>query len=240
MKKRLVYLFLLPLLLSIKVNASTCSNTREIELSTLANNVKVNYVEYNATPNTYTSPLDDQEDTAYTPAFYIAVYNINDDLNVKVRREELKKELVLTSKDVSEDGVIYIDAGTASEIKNFTISIRSNDSNCMNEVLKTTTITVPMANIWNRKEVCQSLPDYSLCQAFTTTDYSNLTEADFNRKINEYKVEKEEEEKKSNSIGYKFLAFLKDNWLMILIIVVVLGGGTTYIVLRNRKKSRLI
>lgn len=235
----LVTLFVLLFAFSFKVSASTCKNERVLELSSLANNVNVSYQEYETNPGAVSGGEGSEEFSDNFVGHYITIYNLVDDLNVAIVREDTKKTAVVTSADMNDEGVIYIDAGEAGKIKNFNIYIRSNDSNCQNEVLKTLILTTPMYNNYSQYESCKENPDFELCQEFTTFDYSGMTDSTFRAKLDEYKEKKAEEEKNANSPIYNIGKFLGTYWWIVIILVIAI----IIIVLVykiKRKKSRLV
>ena len=68
----------------INVKASTCSDERILELSSLANNVKVNYEPYDILGEKYVDDMNNIETQSVTPAFYITIYNLDEKLNVSI------------------------------------------------------------------------------------------------------------------------------------------------------------
>ena len=248
MKKNIYYglLFIFLLSITIGVKASTCSDQRVLELSSLANNVNVSYQEYDKLVEEYTSEtfVDDTDEDPHVKstyaAYYLTIYNLPNDLNVSIIRNDTKKSVVAYAKDKEDDGVVYVDTGYAAKVKLFTLKIRSNDSNCQNEVLKTVAITTPMYNKFSQYNSCQENPEFSLCQQFTTTDYSDVSNDQFIEKLEEYKTKKEEEEKKKKSIFYNIGKFLEAYGWYIVIGLVILGVAIIVIIMRRRKKSRLL
>lgn len=243
-KNYLLLLFLLMFVVTLKVKASTCSNERILELSSLANNVNVSYQEYDikeTVDNPYPGEGNEEEtyETSF-PGYYLTIYNLDDGLNVAVKRDDTNKVVTVNSEDKDADGVVYIDTGAAGKVKTFTIAIRSNDSNCKNEILQTKVMTTPMYNFFSSYDVCKDNPDFDICKEFTTVDYSNLTDAEFMDKLDEYKVQKAEEEKKQKSIIYQVGKFLSDyKWYIIISILVIVVAIIVIYVIR-RKKSRLV
>ncbi len=240
MKKRIYFLtlFVLFMAFTIKVNASTCSNERIIELSALANNVQVSYEPYDD-ETTYFNPLFEEEDTKVVPSFYITIYNLTDGLNAYVQRKDTNQTIVMTSDNTDTDGVVYIDTGEAYKTKTVDVLIRSDDSNCQDEILKSTTITLPMYNRFYFYKPCEENPEFEMCQEFTTNDYSNISDSMFSEKLNTYKEEKAEEERKQKSLWYKITSFLnKYKWIIIGIIAIIIA--IVIIIIIRRKKSRLI
>lgn len=237
-KNYLLVLLVLFMAFTLKVNASTCSSERIVELSTLASNVNVSYERYDDEV-TYENPLLEEQDTKITPKFYITIYNLEEGLNVYLKRTDTNQSIVRTVDNVDDDGVLYIDLGEAYKVKNVEILIRSDDSNCQNEVLKSTNLTLPMYNKYFFYKACEENPDFEMCQEFTTVDYSNVSEKTFNEKLNTYKEEKQKEEERKNSVWFKISQFLdKYKWIIIGVIAGIVIVIITYIV--RRKKSRLI
>ena len=238
-----VLLFIFTMFITVGVKASTCSDKRVLELSSLANEVNVSYQEYDKVVDSYESDtFTDEDDTKveYTyPAYYLTIYNLADDLNASIIRSDTKGSVDVTSKNKNKDGVVYIDTGIAGNVKLFTVKIRSNDSSCKNEVLKAIAITTPMYNEFSTYNSCQEYPEFELCKKFTTVDYSKVTMTEFTEKLEEYKKKKEEEEKQQKSIIYNIGKFLGTYWYII-IAVVIIGVALIVIYIRKRKKSRLV
>ena len=235
MKKRLFIMFFALMFVSLtSVKASHCSDERILELSSLANNVRVSTERENRLSEEFTAEETDDTEKIYFPAFYIAVYNINNSLNVTITREDTKKTVYGYYKDIAEDGVLYFDAGYADMVKSFQIKIRSNDSNCQNEVLKSFTVQTPMYNIMSTYDSCKGNSEFDMCKEFTTTDYGEVSDIAFEKEINKYK-----EEKRANSIFYQLAIFIsKYKWIVAIIVIAIIAFVTIYII--NRKKSRLV
>lgn len=250
MKKKRIYvlLFLLGVLFTTgtSVKASTCTDDRIIQLSSLANDVKVSYQEYDKLIDEYDSEVlvGDDEGSSFVkhtyPAYYLTIYNLPDDLNVSVIRNDDKKDIVVYAKDKDKDGVIYIDTGIAGKVKMFTVKIRSNDSSCKNEVVKAVAVSTPMYNEFSTFESCQEYPEFELCKKYTSVDYSEITMPEFTKKLEEYKEKKIEEEKKQKSIFYNIGKFLSTYKWYIIIPIVIIGVALIVIYIIRRKKSRLV
>lgn len=241
MKKNIIPVLLASflMLISMSVKAqSTCSSAREMELSSLANNVNADYEEYDKLLD---PEVASTEDVGTTPAFYIKVYNLTSDLNLKVTLDGSKNSTYVNSSDADADGIIYLDTSYANSVKNYTLTIRSNDSSCKNEILRTITITIPMRNYFATYSDCDDMSDFYLCQEFTTTDYSDVSDKDFTTKLNDYKENKAAEEKKENSITYKTFDFIKTyRGYFILIIAIVVAILVFIKVKKAKEKRRLI
>lgn len=219
---------------------SFCSDQREMELSALANNVNVNYMRYEKHSNPYISETFGVETTDVIDGFYIAIFNLTDDLNAKIVSGNSKKSIVVSSKNANDDGVVYIDVGEATTIKNYTVSIRSNDDNCMNEVLKVKAVTIPMKNDFYDYALCQENPEFVMCSEYTMIDYSEVSDREFSEKLNEYIGKQNNDDNNKESFFKSIYLFLKRNVSTILIIggVVIVVGGAVYIY--HIRKKRLV
>lgn len=241
-----VVLIMLGLFISFGVKASTCGDKRILELSSKANDVNVSYQEYDKLVDEFDSEtfVDENDGDSIVretfPAYYLTIFNLPEDLNVSIIRNDTKKNVVVYSSDKKEDGVVYVDTGFAGKVKLFTLKIRSNDSSCKNEILKTVAVTTPMYNKFSQYNSCLENPEFSLCQQFTTVDYSEVTNSQFVEKLNEYKVQKAEEEKKQKSIIYQIGKFLSTYKWYIIIPIVIIGVALIVIYIIRRKKSRLV
>lgn len=239
MKRKLLILFFTLMFVSLASVKADCSDSRTLELSSLANNVNVGFEKELRVVDTYTAYETGEKVEDVFPAFYITVYNLTKDLNVAITREETQKTGYLYYKDIDEDGVLYIDAGVADMVKNFSVKIRSNDSNCKNKVLKTVTVTTPMYNLNSQYDVCQEYKDFNMCKEYTTVDYSDVSQDAFNDELNKYIEEKAKEEKRANSIFNKIAKFIsKYRWIFITVIIIAIAFAVVYFI--NRKKSRLV
>ena len=246
MRKKCFYVLFIfvSLFITGKVNASTCTSERVLELSSLANDVNVSYQQYDKLVSEYDSEtFKDEEDSVVKdtyPAYYLTIYNLTDDLNVSVIRNDTSKNIVAYAKDKESDGVVYIDTGYAAKVKSFTVKIRSNDSSCKNEIMKTVVVSTPKYNKFSTYDSCRDYPEFDLCQQFSTTDYSNVSNSQFIEKLNEYKEKKIEEEKKQKSVLYQIGKFLSTYKWYIIIPVVIIGVALIVIYIIRRKKSRLV
>ena len=232
--KKYIFLLLNIILFSIsfKVNASTCSNERVMELTSLANNVNADYDMYDV----YLS--DTEEDELTVQAFRIRIYNITNDLNVKVSSDRYR-DLYYHFSDMSSDGILYVDSGYPDEITNYEIYVRSNDSNCQNEVLRTITVTVPMRNRFADTEECKNNREYYMCEEYTTSDFSNVSSSQFMEKVNEYVANKEKKEAENQrNLLKEFLNIIRRHKTMLIIfgIVLVLFIIISIIVIRVRRR----
>lgn len=234
---KLVSLFVILFFIAVKVNAlSTCTMERSMELSSLANNVNVDYDIYDEFEE-YTDGPEGAHTSTYHN-FVIRIYNLTNDLNIRLDLEGATKTAFYYYKHVEEDGILYIDSGRPDSIKHYTITIRSNNTNCMNEVLRKIEITLPMENYFHSMSLCQDNPEFAMCQEYTTTDYTDVTDSQFVSQVKEYQENKKKEEE--SKVSFKLMEFLRRYGIYVIIIVVVVIGGLLFVFIRNRIRRRLV
>ena len=116
------------------------------------------------------------------------------------------------------------------------IFIKSNDSNCKDEILSTKYVTLPKYNIYYGDENCKGIEDYTLCQRWGSFSVSNYEE--YETKINKYKAnltkekivtEKEDEE----TFFEQIKDFLYNNYIFILIGIIVISLIIIYYLRKN-------
>ena len=215
---------------------STCTMERTSELTSLAQNVNVDYEEYKNERGKETYPDLDEGETVTEPGFAIRIYNVPEDLNVKIKRNGMKEEKELYKSDANEEGILVYDTGFPDKVKNYTITIRSDDSNCQNEVLRKISITIPALNYYYDYEVCRSNPEYYLCQEYVSVDLNGMTTDKFIKQVEEYQEQKNKQQEEESKFGYKLLAFIK-RYIGLFMTIIILGVGV-YVVIRIRNKQR--
>ena len=224
-----------------KVNAlSTCTMERNIELTGLASNINVDYVEYKVEHgNDYFADLEDGQ-TDFEPGFYIRIYNLTDDLKVEIKNSNSKEPTIAYKDDANDDGIIYYDSGYPGDIKNYNIIIRSNDINCEDQVIRQLAVTIPKLNSFYDMDVCRDNQDFALCQEYTSVDYSKVTDQQFMKQVEDFQQRKNEQKRKEASFWYRLLMFMK-RYLWLFITLIVMGVGVyVYIKFRNKQRSKLV
>lgn len=242
MKKKLLLSIFTAILLTLSFSVkaeSTCSIERGMELSSLANNVNADYAPYEVVISSKDDPILSEGEFSKRTAFYVRVYNLTNDLNVRVSLDGYK-DVVLYNKDARDDGVVYLDSSYPDKIKTYTLTIRSNDGNCRNEVLRKIEVTVPALNYFHNYQKCVENPDFYMCQEYTTTDFSDVDESQFQQQIDEYIKNKQEEEAKQNKITYKVKEFVKKYVVFFIIIIALLVIAIVIEIIKGKQRRKLI
>lgn len=243
MKKKCMYISLFLFIffaITIRVSAA-CPAAEQSELNALAGNVKPNVVpktreEERTIFNEDTGESETQ--IIQKEMFAIELYNLTEDMYLKVRDGYSNKENTYYYSDV-KDGVLTIDSIYYSVAVKYEIRIYASSASCNNTLLRQIEVTTPLLNPYQNYGFCNDAPDYYLCQPYLTSD-PNFTIAEAKAKVTEYiesKKKAEEEEEKNNSFWSKLGRFLSCYGLWILGGVLLIGaiGGYVFVTIRRRR-----
>lgn len=257
MKKRSILLIILMIgmfMLTKNVYAEedrTCNAVSLNELRTAAANVKVSYVPGAGTISGGTGGSeygDGIEDNMVVDAKYldVKIYNVTEKLFVRVNvrgNRVVDDEKVLTYRHIAPDGSITIRQPSQSELMTYTFTVFSDSYGCTNRILRTIKLTLPRFNYYSQLSMCQDIPEYYLCQEYTTYKVDGST---FYDKVDEYKAKLLAQEEDKNGIDLddntgvisKTLTAVSNHKFVVVGIVVLIGVIVTIVILR-RKKSDL-
>ena len=171
MKK--IWLFILMLVLPINVFARAktgCDYTLVSKLKKYASNINVIY-NYRI-----------ENDEAY---FNITISNLVSD--IYIYDENTGKAYTYSS---SNNGEIVIP--DVHGVKKLKYKIMSANGECVDQLLLTHYITLPVYNKYSKDPLCDGLDNFNLCYTFIDTD---LTYDEFKEKVEEYRNQKPEEKK---------------------------------------------
>ena len=239
-KKIFVIIFMLAFFLMIgNVSAAEdkenmCTPTQLSELRSMAANVKVTYVpvteaEKLTTPN-------GESGAEYVSKRYldIKIFNLNTKLIVNAKNGI--DSFTVTSNDIGGDGAVTIRQPASTSAINYEFEDTSLLYGCSLETLRTIKLTLPKYNYYSQLDVCDDIPDYYLCQPYTTYSVDGGT---FYDKVDEYKVklstlEKEKEENNNTSFVTNTMSGISKYKYLIVGIVVVVGVVLTIFVLKKK------
>lgn len=224
---------------NVRAEDDVCKPSELSELRTMAANVKITYV-----PVTILEKLDEPcPETGMTEAYSnyldIKIYNINSKLYINVDKGQ--EEFVVDSSNVGADGSITIRQVPMSESVTYEFEIMSNEYGCYKEKLRTVKLTLPRYNFYSQLAACQDIPDYYLCQEYTTFEVDGST---FYNKVDEYKAKLLTLEEAGNveldntGLVSSAISTVSKHKYAIVGVVVAIGVALTIIVIK-RKKSVL-
>lgn len=154
------------------------------------------------------------------------IYDIEDDLYIKVTNDFDNKTVTYTSSNKNDSGFIVFDSPSTFKKVKFLIDVYSNDETCNDRKLRTIRYVTKKYNEYSSNSLCDGLSDkLEICDSFYDSD--NLTLEEFTNTINKYNED--------NS----FLGYVKRYYLYVLIPILLIS--IIYIIritiLRRRKKN---
>ena len=250
MKEKNVFLgliFMMMISLFIGINMvkaeedTTCNAVSLNELRTMAANVKVSYVPTEADVKT---EFDEESGTDYVTVRYldVKVYNITSKLYVRTEAggsNVTSSSHLLTLANVGSDGAATIRQEAINQPVTYTFTIFSDAYGCTGKTLRTMKLTLPRLNYYSELDICQDIPDYYLCQQYTTYDVDGAT---FYDKVDEYKAklaaqaEESEATDDNTSIINKAISGVSKYKYVVVGVIVAIGVVVTVLILKKRKK----
>ncbi len=220
-----------------KVNAA-CDNKTQLEINTASSNVSMDYtiesdvidLEGNVHPELSAENITISETSEYslrdkitvnvnnvTDKVYVVFYSEEDGINREYHYSDLK------------NGSFSYELPDNTKIRNYTLTIYSDVSECSNEKLRTINKTTPMYNELATQNFCENNNAY-YCQEYVTTPI-NVNEEDL---INKYLEQESEKQEESNNETEK-----ESNTIIIIgiVIVLVLIVAIVWVIIRNKKNK---
>ena len=244
-KKAIIFSMLF--LFSTSVKAETCGYEEKAKLNNEAANVKVNYEikQRQLDKNNYNPPdaiVGTEDEANWNPTvdyFQVNILNLTENIYVEVKNDQ-NNDTTKYYYNNSQDGKIAIDWLNLENVAKFTITVKSTDaSGCTDRTLKTLNLTLPRYNEYYEYSLCQSIPDYYLCQKYVTFDEVKL--GYFTKKVYEEIDKKNQKEIEKNLKWYeKAWNFIKDHKVAFItggVIIVAAGATITVVIIRKRRRS---
>ena len=217
----------------------TCSAAEKSQLMSEAANVKVTYL-----PVSVTKKATDGE-SGYTmdiDAKYleVRVYNLSYNFHVDVTYGgnglDTQGFTITYPMINTEDGAYaFRQNGTDANVA-YTFNIVADTGGCIGETLRSIQLTLPKYNYYAELETCKDIPDYYLCQDFTTYNIDGLT---FYDKVDQYKEKlataENNAKKDNNGAVSKTLTAVSKHKYLVVGIIVAIGAVATVIVVRKKR-----
>lgn len=239
-KKIFVIIFMLAFFLMIgNVSAAEdkenmCTPTQLSELRSMAANVKVTYVPVTEAEKLTTPNGESGADYVSKRYLDIKIFNLNTKLIVNAKNGI--DSFTVTSGDIGGDGAVTIRQPASTSAIKYEFEVTSLLYGCSLETLRTIKLTLPKYNYYSQLDVCDDIPDYYLCQPYTTYSVDGGT---FYDKVDEYKaklstLEKEKEENNNTTFVTNTMSGISKYKYLIVGIVVVVGVVLTIFVLKKK------
>jgi len=218
---------------------NTCNSVSFSELRTMASNVKVTYVPVTEKDESYVDPVMGVKgiDREYLD---VKVYNITSKLYIKASATGSNVtpfEKILTLNDVGPDGSATLRQAAQSETITYEFKIFSDYYGCSNKILRTFKVTLPRFNFYSTLDICKDIPEYYLCQSYTTYKVDGTT---FYDKVDEYKAKLLEDGDKSGgasgNTGVVSETITKVSKYKYVIVGIIVGIGALVTIFILKKK----
>lgn len=210
--KKLVTILSLVIIVSLpnRVAAYACSDSDKVRFSTLATdiNTRIDLVESNG-----------------AVSFNVVFMNVNSDLKIK---NPINGSFLTGSE--------FVITGLTPNT-NYQFPVMTDRFGCSSFSLRTIDITTPAYNRYYNDAICSDIPNYKLCQKWTSFrgSYSEFTSA-----IKQYKdsLVKQEEETPNKSVKglYDYIFDFLENYYFILFPVIIVSGSVAIYYLKKKKE----
>lgn len=210
MRRVYIYLLLLLIIPAFNVKALTCTSTENLNLKKEANRVEISYdLEDLSTKEIL--EVGNNKTSYIIPKykFTISVYNIKDDIYVKVSNN-INSDIETIYPESIEKGMYSFGHYDYSKIYEYKLSVYSNKEGCKNELIGTKKMVVPKYNPYSEYEYCKKSNE-DFCKKFIKEDYGFNSDEAFLAKVNG-----DDDSKKNKPL----LEQIKDNKKIIIIVAV--------------------
>jgi len=217
--------------------ASTCSYERQNELNAIANNIRTNVSVEDRVDLLPGVPegSDNVEmlEIEYT-TFDVQILNLNENVYFTVRENGTRITDTYYPVDFKDNKFVFETRDPSVSIT-YTVTVMSNDSNCMGDTLRIIEVTTPVLNPYALFGICDGSEEFYLCRRVLGSNVG-LNENDILNAIANYKEGLVDEE--GNEIPEKTIN--NDTFIKIVIgVSIIVAIGISVIVIRwlKRRKS---
>lgn len=240
MRKMFCYLFFVFILSFVFVNevSAECSYQERKALLNEAKGVDIGYdiitekiEEAGLNPDSGEKIISTMEE--YTIKFYVT--NLSENLYIRYYNLIDDNEYYITKNDLV-DGVYYFEDKDYLNLYTYYFEFRSNNSNCLGDILTTKKVVKPIYNSFEMFSIChyEGMENYKYCQKFITKSF-NKTENDFITEATEYYESLNQTDNTENNGG--ILSFIVDYWYYgVVVICVVLIIIVLFLIRKKRSE----
>lgn len=213
-------------------SALSCSNKDANDLVSYASYVKAKYdIIDNSKRKTAKINGKAMEYAIPNFTFNITIYNVTDNIYLKITNDVNEQEIVVYNKDTNKNTYTFSNYDFG-QIYNYTIEILSNNPSCKNESIRKINLTKPKYNVFSEYSECNG-SKLAYCQKFISTNKKiNLDE--FSQMVD---LEKDESED-SRVVFLNFVIKNKNKFIITLILLSIIVVLMIIIVILRRIKER--
>ena len=248
MKRKILYsLYFLIMLFglgSIVFAEGECTLEARSDLRGLASNINIVYQEVSEyVKNEDYEEGDIDADPEYLQKYLvIKIYNLSPHLRLEMTYGTPNDSTSITYNQADQDGVITLVPSTNEYVITYTFNVYGSSSACYGQLLRTIKLTLPKYNYYSERSVCDDIPDYFMCQTYTTYD---INPTNFLDSVNAYKeklktqkneIDENGDVKDNTSIINKTASVITKYKYVIIGVILVIGVVVTIIIVKNKRR----
>ena len=225
---------------------AACDYETQVRLATEASNVNMTYEIKREVINVDTGMIapevtDEEIDFdsayAYQNFIYITIMNITENIYVELIGSNGSEQNIYFND--TNEGTIELDGGTGEEIITYTVNIRSNDSNCSSDLLRTFEFVTPKRNPYSGLLACEGVNEY-YCQEYVTYEI-DLTQGEVIDRASQAKEQETTELQEENNTNWWVDWLNKNPWFIPTVIgVILLAGVATTVIIIKKRRSKVL
>lgn len=206
--------------ISVLAQTVSCPASVKRNLAVAANYIKASY-EIIDNSEEKTLVIDGQSTVYKIPnySFAISIYNLTEDLSAYVLPTNGTGFNVYYED--TTDGIYTFNDYNFGEIYNYTITIKSDNDECLGTTIRTIKFTKPRYNAFSEFAYCQNSSNF-YCQKFIGTEINIGSVDDFLNKI-KVNIDNTNPNKDKIDENREIVTIIKNNWKIYILIFLVLA-----------------
>ena len=241
MKRKILYsLYFLIMLFglgSIVFAEGECTLEARSDLRGLASNINIVYQEV----SDYVKNEDYEEgdidaDPEYLQKYLvIKIYNLSPHLRLEMTYGTPNDSTSITYNQADQDGVITLVPSTNEYVITYTFNVYGSSSACYGQLLRTIKLTLPKYNYYSERSVCDDIPDYFMCQTYTTNFLDSVNAYKEKLKTQKNEIDENGDVKDNTSIINKTASVITKYKYVIIGVILVIGVVVTIIIVKKKR-----
>ncbi len=221
--------------ISVDTKNTKCNNDDASKIKSAAEKVKISYKVEKVNAGTAID-LDAEgmpEVDLYDYGFVVSIQNITEDIYVVVKNDYSDDVFTYHFSD-TDNGTKTFDSLATDESVTITFEIKSENSNCKDEVFRKVSITTPIYNYLSETEFCAKNSTLDVCKQFSDRKYDSTEFDEAKKEVEKNKNDKKDKTKKNN--------WFADNKYLVIIggsVITVIGVATAWVRIKKRRSKQL-
>lgn len=220
-----------------------CNLQSRSDLRNLASNVNIVYQEVSEyRPNEeYQEGAEDTDAELLYKYLVIKIYNLSPHLRIEMTYPGSNDVTHITFDQADVDGVITLIPSTNDYVITYTFRVYGSSTACFSQLLRSIRLTLPKYNYYSERSACLDIPDYFMCQTYTTYD---IDATNFMNSVKSYKEKLESQKneidengdvKNNTSLASKTASFLSKYKYVVIGIVLAVGVVLTFVIVKKKR-----